>query len=178
MSLVIAAFEVNISEFTVTCVLILSWIQVIVSCFQIQFLNIKNQKQPVSVKGLCVHVARTLNPLSDVKKCLHSCLEIETLTLPSQWPDKECQRCFAKRNKVDPWEKQPFFFNNRLSPILYCLSLPDKPFPSSSVCVLLCLSYRPLDSHNLIEIPPIRGVKSTRTLYSWKYHSKSTSTQK
>lgn len=109
MSLVIAAFEVNISECTVTCVLILSWIQVIVSCFQIQFLNIKNQKQPVSVKGLCVHVARTLNPLSDVKKCLHSCLEIETLTLPSQWPDKECQRCFAKRNKVDPWEKQPFF---------------------------------------------------------------------
>lgn len=85
---------------------------------------------------------------------------------------------FCKEKQSGSMRETAFFLNNRLSPILYCLSLPDKPFPSSSVCVLLCLSYCPLDSHNLIEIPPIRGVKSTRTLYSWKYHSKSTSTQK
>lgn len=113
-------------------------------------------------------IACTLSPLADVYTCLYSCLEIETGTLPSQRPDKECQRCFAKTNEVDPCDRDDLFWTNcystpynSFSPVLSLLSvsLSDSlsPSTSSSVCVLLCVSYSRFllkQSQKWIQIPP------------------------
>lgn len=73
------------------------------------FLKIQkqNHNQPASGQGidsefahaqcLFVMIACTWFPQAGVYTCLHSCLEIETPPRPCQWPEEECQQCFAKR---------------------------------------------------------------------------------
>ena len=101
--------------------------------------------------GFVCTLSIPFSPLADGHKWLYSCLETETCLLPSPWPDKECRRCCAKRNKVGPRERRSLFWTNYssapyngFSPILsLSLSLGvTQPFPLFLFLPVFCsLSY-------------------------------------